>query len=80
MAINSTHPTYAEFILDWSTMRDTYRGERVIKQNGTIYLPATMGMEEDGMKTGQEGKTAQTKCIRKNSPCFAPLVTCVHPI
>lgn len=55
MAINTKHPLYVEFFQDWKTMRDTYRGERVIKDNGEVYLPATSGMHRDGMSVNQNG-------------------------
>jgi hypothetical protein len=55
MAIDSVHPLYQEFVDDWRTMRDTYRGERVIKHLGTRYLPPTSGHRLDGMAVGQKG-------------------------
>lgn len=58
MAIDSKHPLYSEFLDDWCTMRDTYRGERIIKQKGQTYLPATSGQIADGMATGQKGLTS----------------------
>lgn len=56
MAINSTHPFYEEFREDWITMRDLYRGERVIKRRTEHYLPATSGMHLDGMGKDNVGK------------------------
>lgn len=47
--IKSFHPLYVEFSEDWITMRDVYRGERIVKQNGVKYLPPTPGMILDGM-------------------------------
>lgn len=58
MAINSQHPDYCKFSEDWQTMRDTYEGERVVKEAGTTYLPATSGMTIDGLGTGQVGAAA----------------------
>lgn len=46
--IQTKHPQYAEFVVDWETMMDTFRGERVIKAAGVKYLEATSGMREDG--------------------------------
>lgn len=37
-------------------MRDLYRGERVVKEKGEHYLPATSGMYLDGMGIGADGK------------------------
>ena len=54
--VSSRHPLYNEFHSDWVQMRDCYRGQRVIKEKGTAYLPATEGHKEDGMKrTNQKG-------------------------
>jgi hypothetical protein len=44
----SYHPEYDEYCIDWKQMRDTYAGERVVKENATVYLPKTAGMEADG--------------------------------
>ena len=51
MAVDSKHPLYSEFLADWEQLRDCYRGERIVKEAGTRYLPATSGMESDGMET-----------------------------
>lgn len=53
MAIDTKHPLYTEFLEDWILVRDAYRGERRVKQKGTVYLPATSGQIEDGMGYGQ---------------------------
>lgn len=55
MSINSKHPLYNEFANDWQTMRDTYRGQRVVKEKGELYLSPTSGMQADGMGVGQIG-------------------------
>lgn len=65
MAINSKHPLYADFIGDWTTMSDTYRGERVVKEKGQLYLPATPGMVADGMVTDQPGWLAYQSYLRR---------------
>lgn len=49
MALNNEHPFFEEFKQDWITMRDLYRGERIIKAKGEHYLPATSGMRLDGL-------------------------------
>ena len=51
MTVDAKHPDYIEFSEDWDTMRDTYRGERIVKEHGVKYLPATSGMIADGMTT-----------------------------
>lgn len=58
MPINAKHPLYTEFHEDWETMRDLYKGERIVKDKGTVYLPATGGMTLDGLKVGQPGYDA----------------------
>ena len=49
MTLSSKHPQYADFADDWEQMRDTYRGQRAVKEKGFRYLPATSGMIEDGI-------------------------------
>lgn len=56
MAINSTHPLFDQHIQDWILLRDCYSGERAVKARDTDYLPATPGMNLDGMKSGQLGR------------------------
>jgi hypothetical protein len=58
MAIDSKHPLYTEYIQDWLVMRDTYGGERKVKQKRTAYLPATSGQIADGMGAEQAGRKA----------------------
>lgn len=48
MSIDQNHPLYVDFLSDWVTMRDSYRGERIIKTKRFDYLPATPGMMLDG--------------------------------
>lgn len=52
------HPAYACRIGDWQQMRDTGSGQRAVKSRGQAYLPATGGMGEDGMGSGQKGLCA----------------------
>lgn len=56
MAINSKHPLYADTIDDQILMRDTYKGERTVKEKDVEYLPPTPGMIIDGMLPGQDGR------------------------
>lgn len=49
MPLNSKHPLYSEYTEDWRDCRDAYRGERVVKARGVEHLPATSGMQADGM-------------------------------
>lgn len=58
MALDTRHPLYIEFLTDWVTMTDTHRGERVIKEAGETYLPATSGQRADGFVHGQPGRQA----------------------
>lgn len=55
MSLSNKHPDYSVYLQDWELMRDCYRGERVIKDKGEVYLPATAGMRFDGMLIGQTG-------------------------
>ena len=49
MALSSRHPMYARFLPEWELMRDSYRGERYVKEKGMLYLPATSGMHLDNV-------------------------------
>lgn len=49
MALDSAHPLFSTFLTDWKLCRHSYRGERVVKERGLEYLPATSGMNADGM-------------------------------
>ena len=60
MATESTHPDYDEFIVDWTQMIDTEKGERAIKEKAQTYLKATSGMIADGMNHNQPGLIAYT--------------------
>lgn len=60
MTVDSKHPLFVEFAEDWEQMRETYRGERVVKDQGFKYLPPTSGMEQDGVRSNNT-KTAGWK-------------------
>jgi hypothetical protein len=51
MGVDSKHPLFVEFETDWLQMRETYRGQRVVKEAGAKYLPPTSGMVADGIKS-----------------------------
>ncbi len=48
MSIESKHPDYLEVSEDFRVMRDTFAGERRIKEATFLYLPATTGQIKDG--------------------------------
>lgn len=52
MSIRSVHPLYTKFSEDWEVLRDSYEGERAIKEKTTKYLPPTPGQVLDGMPYG----------------------------
>src|SRR5687768_4418935 len=58
MAFSAFHPQYNLMKTDWETMRDTYAGERQVKERGQKYLLATQGMVVDGMGIAQPGFAA----------------------
>lgn len=54
--VTSVHPRYSDFMEDWQQMRDTYRGQRHVKQARMKYLPATTGQLQDGaLKQNSDG-------------------------
>lgn len=58
MALDSKHPDYVARIDDWKQMRNTYIGERRVKDEGFLYLSPTSGMVDDGVYakvTGSSG-------------------------
>lgn len=50
MKTSYLHPLYSTFLSDWELMADCYRGERVVKEQGFKYLPATPGQIIDGIQ------------------------------
>lgn len=58
MALSNKHPLYGVHYPDWVTLRHAWQGERVIKENGQLYLPPTNAMMEDGMGLRGPGRQA----------------------
>ena len=58
MALDSVNPAYAAMLPEWQQLRDFVKGERVVKAKGETYLPATSGMNLDGMGVGGVGRKA----------------------
>ena len=58
MALSTKHPLYVDAAKDWEVMRHSYKGERIVKEQGAKYLPPTSGMRLDGMSHGQAGLAA----------------------
>lgn len=70
----AVHPLYSVFQSDWGMMTDCYRGERTVKEKGTLYLPATPGMNIDGMQPNQKGWVDyQAYKMRARFPDFVSL-------
>lgn len=65
MAISNRHPYYTGAFEDWALVRDAYRGERVVKAKGQLYLPATSGMRADGLNPGQPGLEAYNAYVTR---------------
>lgn len=47
-SLSSKHPSYVSSSPDWVQMRDTYKGQRQVKNKNTLYLPATASHILDG--------------------------------
>lgn len=60
MALSSTHPSYDLAVDNWTLCRDCYAGQEDIKNKGTVYLPATPAMIEDGMEANADGLVEYT--------------------
>jgi hypothetical protein len=61
MALDSKHPQYTEAKPDWLKMRHAHAGERTVKEQGELYLPATPGQTLDGMTPGAMGYNSYQK-------------------
>ena len=71
MSIESKHPDFLEVATDYRVMRDTFAGERRIKESTFAYLPATAGQTMDGaLKTvSSNGRSAYNNyLIRSRFP------------
>uniref|UniRef100_A0AB39AHY8 Portal protein n=1 Tax=Pseudomonas phage vB_PaeS_HTN2 TaxID=3236647 RepID=A0AB39AHY8_9VIRU len=56
--LKSQHPEYDKYSGLWKKLRDFYEGPEKVKQQGVTYLPATVGMELDGMEYNGVGYKA----------------------
>tara|TARA_R110000824_G_scaffold238429_2_gene427220 strand:- start:3386 stop:4855 length:1470 start_codon:yes stop_codon:yes gene_type:complete len=54
MSLDSTHPEYDAVSADFTQMKDTFAGERVIKEKGITYLRATSSMVADGALSNRQ--------------------------
>jgi hypothetical protein len=57
-ALSNKNPYYVQREIDWVMARDSYGGERYIKEKSEEYLPATNAMVADGMDFNQIGWNA----------------------
>lgn len=74
MALDTTHPLYADTIDDITLMRNSYKGERAMKEAGVTYLPPTPGMIMDGM-IGPNGVGYKAYQSYKNRARFPEFVS-----
>lgn len=49
MSVDSRHPLYRDNVVNWTQMRDTHRGSKIVKEKAVLYLPATSGMLDNGL-------------------------------
>jgi hypothetical protein len=50
-SLSTKHPEYTSFNMDWTLMRDAYKGERQVKSKTIAYLPHTASQIQDGAGT-----------------------------
>jgi hypothetical protein len=55
-SVSTTHPLYADANIDWEQMRDTYKGQRAVKEKAFKYLSPTSGMIADGVTRSTTSK------------------------
>lgn len=68
MGLESQHPLYQAKLPDWRQLRTTYKGERAVKEEQRLYLPATSGMVADGVDTQDpkgKGRQAYAAYLRR---------------
>lgn len=65
MSINAKHPLWSDRADEWIQLKDTHRGQAAVKAKRTDYLPATSGMEADGMNTGSKGLKAYDAYLKR---------------
>lgn len=65
MAVDTKHPAYVTRLPQWVQLKDCYEGEQKVKSKTTDYLPATEGMNLDGMEDGKPGKVAYNAYISR---------------
>ncbi len=73
MSIESKHPSFLEVSDDYRVMRDTFAGERRIKEALFLYLPPTGGQVTDGAlrNTASDGFASYTAYVKRaNFPEF----------
>jgi hypothetical protein len=58
VALSTRNPYYVSREVDWTIMRDSYGGERYVKDKGQDYLPPTGTMVGNGMGFNQPGLAA----------------------
>jgi hypothetical protein len=58
VALSTRNPYYVSREIDWTIMRDSYGGERYVKDKGQDYLPPTGTMVQDGLGFNQPGLAA----------------------
>lgn len=54
--LSAKHPQWTKQSSRWSLMQVSYEGEDCVKEAEQTYLPATSGMIQDGLKSGEGGK------------------------
>lgn len=72
-ALSTPNPAFSEYREDWEKLRDAYRGERVVKQRGMKYLPATSSQLADGAGKNSESvghKAYEAYKLRARFPNF----------
>lgn len=62
----NTHPLYDASKADWDLLRDSYAGEKTVKEKGSTYLPPTPGMMLDGIMPSERGHASYLNYIARS--------------
>lgn len=80
MSVDSRHPKYVEYEREWRIMRDTSRGEYLVKRWSTEYLPKPSGfaMQADGGEAMYAAYKKRAQFPEIVSPTIQGIIGIIH--
>jgi hypothetical protein len=79
LPVNSRHPDYDHWIADWTMMRHAIAGDRIVKQEGPLYLPMPdgFGASNDPMRLYMQYKL-RAQFPRITAPTLRGMLGVIH--